>query len=276
MIFKDVQPTVPLGQMVQYYRLRHFIIPQNLPISAKPFPARPEQCIAFYPRGFEIREIIPDKIRILNPRSVISGQYTKRINRISSPAEFFMIQVVFKPGALHRLTGIPSNELLNLHIDLEAVYPEEGRLVNERLNSCGNYTEMITIIEDFLLSLVRKIKIESRPADEIFNLILSDHQKYSLDWLAKQACLSPRQFERKSDQYLGVSPKLFARISRFNQSYNMRLKEPKLDWLSIAVACGYHDYQHLVRDYKEFADTTPNLLFDDEKKVLERSLGLNK
>jgi transcriptional regulator GlxA family with amidase domain len=107
-------------------------------------------------------------------------------------------------------------------------------------------------------------------------LILANHKKFSLDWLANQACLSPRQFERKSNHYIGVSPKLFAKIARFNQSYNMRLKNPHEDWLSIAVGSGYHDYQHLVRDYKEFANASPNILFAEENKAPERILGLHK
>ena len=276
MIFKDFYPIEPLRHLVQVYRLRHFIIPENLKISPKPYPVRPEHCMAFYPRGFEITEIISADSKLLRPRSVISGQFTNRINRYSSPSEFLMILVVFKPVGMYRLTGIPSTELLNHHVDLEAVFPKEGRMVNERLNSCNDYREMISIIENFLLCLLQKIKIESRPYDEVFNVILTNHKKYSLEWLASQACLSPRQFERKSDQYIGVSPKLFARIARFDQSYTMRLKYPNKDWLSIAIDCGYHDYQHLVRDYKEFAYTTPNLLFTDESKALERVLGLNK
>jgi transcriptional regulator GlxA family with amidase domain len=123
---------------------------------------------------------------------------------------------------------------------------------------------------------LQKQKIITRPADEVFNTINTWNMKHSLGWLANQACLSPRQFERKAYQFLGITPQLFARIVRFNESYNMRLKSPQADWFSIAVRCGYHDYQHLVRDYKQFASTTPNNLFIAESKVVERALGLNK
>ena len=60
------------------------------------------------------------------------------------------------------------------------------------------------------------------------------------------------------------------------QSYWLRLKNPALDWLSIAIACGYNDYQHLVKDYKEFANTTPNLFFNEERQAPGRVLGLSK
>ena len=98
----------------------------------------------------------------------------------------------------------------------------------------------------------------------------------SLDSLSKKAYLSARQLERKFDERIGVSPKTFLRITRFNQSYWMRLKQPKLDWLSIAVSCGYSDYQHLAKEYKAFANTTPNMFFEEETNAPGRALGLTK
>lgn len=275
MIFKDFRPSPQLEEFVEIYHLRHFVFSNNKKLPFKAYPPRPEQCIAFYPRGSELTELVPDGAIIKKPRSVITGQFTNRINRYTTN-EFIILIVVFKAGALHRLTGISFQDVMNNHVDLEAVFPTETRQVNERLNSCNDYTEMISIIELYLLKMVKNIKIESRPSDQVLMLLANKPQKYSLDSLAGQACLSARQLERKFYQYLGVCPKTFARIVRFDQSYNMRLKYPKDDWLSIAVACGYHDYQHMVRDYKLFANATPNVLFDEEHKAPERMLGLNK
>lgn len=276
MIFKDCYPAPALQHLVQIYRLRHFVIPDHLTITAKPYPTRPEQCIAFYIRGFERTEIPSQNSTKNKPRSVITGQYTERINRFSGSSDFLMIQVVFLPGALYRLTGIPSYEIQNGCLDLEDVFPAAVRDVNERLQQCNGYHQMITAIESFLLAVHKKIKVEERPADEIFRMMLYQPTIHSIDWLAKEACLSPRQFERKAADYIGISPKLFTRISRFVQSYDMRLKHPQLDWLSIAVACHYHDYQHLAKDYKEFAGASPNKLFAAESDALERRLGLNR
>ncbi|MGB8705551.1 MAG: DUF6597 domain-containing transcriptional factor, partial [Gillisia sp.] len=242
MVFKDIFPCFQLQEFIALYRLRHFIIPPTLTPHPKPYPAQPEHCITFYPRGAEITQLLGSNTTRKRPRSIISGQFTQRINRSSLYSEILIIVVVFKPGALYRLTGIPFHELNNLDIDLEVVFPKKAREVNDLLSSSNSYTEMISIIEKFLLSLTESIKIEARKSDRIFHLISENNQKYSLAWLAGQACLSPRQFERKSQQYIGVNPKLFSRIARFNQTYWLGLKEPSLDWLSIAVICGYHDY----------------------------------
>lgn len=37
---------------------------------------------------------------------------------------------------------------------------------------------------------------------------------------------------------------------------------PDLGWLSIAIACGYHDYQQMTKDYLEFAEALPAKWFE--------------
>ncbi|AVR44455.1 AraC family transcriptional regulator [Christiangramia fulva] len=273
MIFKDIYPSRPLQEFVKLYRLRHFIIPPVIKIYPKSYPAQPEQCFIFYPRGAEKVEIL-GSAPLIRSRSVIAGQYTCRMERSSVFSEIIFIVVVLKPGILFRLTGIPSVELNDKTIELEVVFPKDARLVNGLLNSASSYEEMIMIIENFLLDISQRIKVEARVCDKIFS-IMADPQNYSIDQLSSKSCLSSRQFERKSFQYLGVNPKFYTRIARFNKTYQMRLKNPDLDWLSIAMACGYYDYQHLVKDYLEFANDTPKLFFQDEYKSLERLLKIN-
>ncbi len=49
---------------------------------------------------------------------------------------------------------------------------------------------------------------------------------------------------------------------RFENAFRMRNKNPQLDWLTIAICCGYYDYQHLAKDYKDLAGFTPNKFHD--------------
>ncbi len=275
MIFKDCHPGLSLQSIVEVYRLRHFIIPKHVNILPKPYPTRPEQCMAFYIKGFEITEACSLNKKQRRPRAVISGQYTQLINRYSGSSEFLMIQVVFLPGALFRLTGIPAKEFQDQHIDLELIFPVECKRILEKLNNCSDYGKMIEVIEEFLIRIHLQSRREEHRADQIFRIMLQHPGKYSINWLAREACLSHRQFERKAYDLVGISPKLFARISRFIQSYDLKLKNKEWDWLSIAIMCNYHDYQHLAKDYKEFSNLNPNALFTAESYALERRLGLH-
>lgn len=273
MLFRDFMPSPELGAFVEVYHLRHFIFPADAVLPIKPYPPRPEHCLAFYVRGFEITEHLKDGKRVQRPRSVVSGQYTYQINRHTS-LEFLMILVVFKPGALFRLTGMPLPSITNTELDAEAVFPKEMRCVNDRLSSSESYSEMIRIVDEYLCRLFRHTRKETQPVDLALEQFLRQDHGFSVHQLARDSFLSPRQLERKVQERTGVSPKTFLRIARFNRSYFLHLRHPQMDWPSIALHCGYTDYQHLAKDYREFTGTTSVRLFQEEEKAPERVLGL--
>jgi transcriptional regulator GlxA family with amidase domain len=116
---------------------------------------------------------------------------------------------------------------------------------------------MVQVVENYLLSKINKARKDHYFIDEIAAFMLAHPSKFSLDDIANQACLSPRQFNRKFTQRLGIGPKLYSRIIRFYRAYKYKEQNPSADWLSVAVLFNYSDYQHLVKDFKEFAGVTP-------------------
>jgi AraC-like DNA-binding protein len=75
--------------------------------------------------------------------------------------------------------------------------------------------------------------------------------------------LSTRQFERRFDATVGLAPKLFCQIKRFTRVFQV-LGQPTADWVQIALACGYYDQAHLIRDCKRLSGRTPAVLFTDQ------------
>ena len=193
---------------------------------------------------------------MVRPLSEITGIHTIPVNRHIGH-DFIVLIVNLQPEVLHRLSGIPVDQLINSGIDAEAVFSKEITAFNSRLNSTDCYKEMIEIVETFLLQMINRFKSNAHSVDRISNFILHDPEIVSLPWLASQANLCPRRFERKFKERIGVGPKLFTRLARFNKASKLKYLTPSADWLSIALASGYHDYSHLVRDCKEFSSTTP-------------------
>ncbi|MBC3787675.1 AraC-like DNA-binding protein [Spirosoma sp. LMG 31448] len=264
-----------MRHFIKGYHLRHFRFADVASPPLKPYAPRPDQQMAFYPRGRELVEHIAPYKLIQRPRSMITGQYTERTNRLLTGQDFLVLLVDFQPGVLYRITGIPFYELTNTFIDAEAVFGREIRLVNERLASSDDYPEMINIVERFLTGLVGGIKRNSHPLDSITSLLIERPEKTSIIQLAEATCLCPRQFERLFNKRMGVAPKLFSRIARLHNAYRIKYTRPTLDWLSIALACGYHDYQHLAKDFQRFAGTTPNNYAREDGMAPERLFGMS-
>lgn len=274
MICQEFTPQPKLQPFVQSYQLRHFTFGDSNSIPFKPYAPRPEQTLAFYPRGSESEENLVTNTMIKRPRSAIIGQYSQRTNRHLNGSEFCVLLVNLKPGVLYRLTRMPFTDLTNTFIDAEDLLPKEISRVNERLGSAESPQEMIGIIEKLLLILTSDITRDAHRIDAVANRLIQRPEDSAVLGLAEASCFSPRQFERLFKQRMGISPKLFARIARMTKAFSMKYNHSGLDWFSIALYCNYHDYQHLVRDFKDLAGVTPTIYLNEENNAPERHFGL--
>src|SRR6185436_21146188 len=77
--------------------------------------------------------------------------------------------------------------------------------------------------------------------------------------VARWLGISTRQLERRFKDRVGISPKLFSRMQRFQRVFRA-IGGGRPDWARVAVECGYHDQAHLIRDFRDFAGETPAVL----------------
>jgi len=272
MVFQTHAPGSALASFVRSYRIIHFNFIDSADIPTKPYPPRPEHTLSFYPRDGEAVHYGDPKRSISNLRSALVGQHDE-INYRHVGKHFLVVQVVLQPGALFRLTGIPAQQLTNSYIDAESVFPIELCDLNSRLSGAEHYSEMISMIEGFLLQQAKKQRKEYHIMDDVNRLLLGQSKISTIDEMAFASCLSVKQYERKFIERVGLTPKYFSRIVRFERAYRTRNLHPFKDWLTIALECGYHDYQHMAKDYQEFTGQTPNVFHLLDMKAPERTFG---
>ncbi len=275
MLLKDFIPAPELREFVQLYRIVHLHFDREQAIPPKAYPPRPEHCLAFYPYDTETVQYAGSGKIIRHIPVVLYGQFTEVTHRMIGH-NFLVFQIIFYPGALYRLTGLIASELNNQYIDAESVFTSELRMVNEQLYHAAGYPDMLLVANDFVRSLIRHQKKTRLLTDNTWHLLLQDQSKYSLNQLAREACLSTKQFERRFKERTGVNPKLYERIIRFDKAFRLKNSHPQYDWLRIAMACGYHDYQHLVKEYKDFTGLSPTAFHQIENNAPERKFGLSE
>jgi AraC-like DNA-binding protein len=262
-----------LQEFVRDFLIAHFTFDKEQDIPFKPYSPKPEQTITFLPKGnLTIKNPVTGKAQIA-PGTFISGQQLSRYN-FHLTSEYLMLRVHFHPGALFRLLRIPLSEFTDCWFDAESVIGREISDVNERLANCLDYTQMITVVNEYLITKLKKITADTHALDQVAANLFTDPTRFSLDWLANQSCLCQRQFNRKFIERMGVGPKLYSRVVRFYKAYQYKETHPQEDWLTIAFLFGYTDYQHLVKDFKEFAQVTPNQWIHQDNQSPERVLYL--
>ncbi len=263
MIFRELLPSPALQPYVRNYLLVNLFYDQQA-FPKPPYPTRLEQALVFFSRGY---------ITSHNPltgrtepiaHNALFGQQVSRLDfQCIVQADFLMIMVVFQPGALYRLLGVPNSELTGMFCDAESILSSELQTVNDQVANARSYPEMIQRVEQYLRGKFKKIRLDAHPIDRIGKLLLYAPTRFQLDRLASQANLSPRQFERKFSERVGIGPKLFSRISRFFQTLRYKELHSDRDWLTVAIEFGYNDYNHLAKDFKQFANVTPNLMLKE-------------
>lgn len=274
MICQRCQPSLILGPYIKEYLVLHMRFGKDIPAPIKAYPVNPEEGMTFVVRGTKTAETVETGVFTVRPKTCIFGLPTTRQN-LHLPSEYMMVHVRFQPGAIHKLLRIPMYELLHQYIEAQAILGREIDDVEDQLAHATSYDELPCILDRYFTKKVSRVKFGFEPIDKIGGIILSNPQGFNLSQTASDACLSFRQFEKRFERQVGVTPKYFARICRFYQAYSLKDARQDLDWLSIAVKTGYTDYQHLVKDFKQFAGVTPNMLIQESNLNPERRLQLN-
>lgn len=272
MLYQSFLPSSPLQELVRNYTLIHFQFNPHEPIPSKQRSAKPEEKIVFYLQG-RITLSDPKTGIIERPSalSVFTHQLDTQLFQVTPRFEALIIYL--RPGVLYRITGIPASEFPHRFCDAQLLFNSTIRDVQEQLQEVRLPMKRIQIVEKFLLSLFPHLRPKNT-IEHIADHLLADPTSFSLDALADQACLSTRQFYRKFTEHMGISPKLFSRLSRFNHAYRYKIENPDVSWSSVAQEFRYTDYHHLEKEFKAFAGQSPSRWLDTHMGSPERMLKL--
>ena len=168
----------------------------------------------------------------------------------------------FKPGAAARFFQLPLCELNDGRTDLRQLWGRDlaARLGDALWTQPLSDTQRMQILQDFLLLRLRKTPLSAASGLALQAVALIDNARGDLrvEELAAQLNVSRQHLALQFRQHVGISPKLFARISRF-RAVNSALKTlpAHADWAQVALQYGYFDQSHLIHDFQDFARSTP-------------------
>ena len=257
----EIAPSPVLAPFVRCYSFREFDT-KGLAL-IRPWQASHEIAMPFFFKAKPVQLINPQTGQILNGGSYggITGISTQYNGEITFNGCYAFFEISFKPNGFHKIFRLPASEITNQIMNTEDVFDARAKCFYEQLGSAVDLTQMASLADSFLLSYLKKQKgVESKDTiTHTSNLILQHAGLLNVEQLAYHANMSKRSFESHFLQQVGISPKLFCCITRFNHALALKLKNPQKDWTSIAYECGYFDQMHLVKDFKKFAGNSPSL-----------------
>ncbi|MEO8372450.1 MAG: helix-turn-helix domain-containing protein [Candidatus Solibacter sp.] len=181
------------------------------------------------------------------PRCFLAGQLTGPLMlRGAGPAR--IIGVRFRPGGVGQLLGMPVQELTGQTVSAEA------------LGLRG--LDGICTLPEVEAAILRQERGDTDPMVDAAALLLS--LLPDVGAAAQSLGVSTRQLERRFRTRIGMSPKHFGRIARFQRVFRA-VEEGGAGWVDAAAECGYYDQAHLIRDFRDLAGEAPtHLLASDD------------
>ncbi|MDF2725361.1 MAG: transcriptional regulator, AraC family [Paenibacillus sp.] len=171
------------------------------------------------------------------------------------------IIVTFKPGGLAAFTPYPIAEFQDANIDLDCIFPKQSvRDMEYRLQEAASAAERVQVVQSFLLSQ-HKQKSQSELIAEAAERIQLRRGDVSVERLAGELFVSKRTLERRFNAEIGITPKKFAGIVRFQRA--IQLKHAGLSYLDLIESCNFSDHSHFAHDFKAFAGCTPEQFFGE-------------
>ena len=165
-----------------------------------------------------------------------------------------MIVAVFYPHTIGAFIDTPPSAFYNHEI---SGYDIENRQLNEiatRILECESSITGIDILEKWLMTRIKQTLNLKRLHHSINQLLYNS--TIPINTLADSSCLGKKQYQRIFKEFVGMNPKEYVRIVRFQKALWM-MQCGERNFAGIAAGCGYADQSHFIRDFKTMTGYTP-------------------
>jgi AraC-like DNA-binding protein len=166
------------------------------------------------------------------------------------------VGVQFRPGGAAALLGVAAGELAGRHAPLEDLWGRSAASARERLLEERRPAARLDLVEGMLLARVPASE-PLHPAVVHALARLDARPACSIGELAFETGLSHRHLIALFRRAVGLTPKVYARIRRFQRALERAARERVAGWTEVALACGLYDQSHLTREFQAFAGVPP-------------------
>jgi AraC-like DNA-binding protein len=190
-------------------------------------------------------------------RGWISGAHTQYIVIDALPCSS-MIGVHFKPGGAAPFLGLPADELGDQVLELDALWGAGIWDWRDQLMAACGPAAKLRLLEDLL---VRKLA-SAPPSNEAVAWAVSqlgrEPQFQKMDEISRQLGISHKHFIEQFKRQVGMTPKKFSRIRRFQQVLSQIQSAGAVKWTDVAGDCGYFDQAHFINEFVAFSGINPS------------------
>lgn len=192
----------------------------------------------------------------LQPRSFVGGQSMGFSDLISS-GKTHMIVAAFHPAGARPFFNIPLDKFFGMNISVDEIEDRGYNDLGEKLQETGDDSACIDLIEKHLISRLYSANVYNLQRIGAAVELAHRQNEINMDLMAGASCLSKKQFNRIFSEYVGVNPKKFLRVVRFQRALHLWQNNLHIELAQLACDCGFYDQSHMIREFKTLSGYTP-------------------
>lgn len=186
--------------------------------------------------------------------AIVSGAYGGAFV-VETRAHASIIGVHFRPAGAATVLGIPAGELANSHVELETLWGRRAVELRDRLCVAAHAAQRFRILEEALIGrLSHSLNLRGEVTAALGRL---GTPGVEVGEVARQVQLSHRRFIQLFTEQVGMTPKRYSRVRRFQRALKHATAGGSPVWAQVALDCGYYDQAHLCRDWVDLTGLSP-------------------
>ncbi len=204
-----------------------------------------------------------DPLRLFNDPSDREGHVVSTAVVGGARARFYIrdvskplcsIGAQLRPGAAQVLFGVDATELAERHTALADLWGGRVGSMHDRLREAGSVEERLDVFERLLAARLPAVRgLHPAVAQALQQLATTTHVRH----VVSQSGYSHRRFIALFSRAVGLTPKVYSRVRRFERALRRVRPFGPGAWTDIALAAGYSDQSHFNREFREIVGVTP-------------------
>lgn len=270
MLYKEITPPIQLLPFVKCFWILENSDQEGNRELQKVLPDACPELIIHYGDRFRIRS--DGKIK-QQPYAFLFGPITRHIE-IGPSGVTGMIAARFYPGALSAFLSFPVKEITDQYVALHKVFGKESVTLEKALRSYTSYhKQMVSLLEAFLVSKLSQNTFMPILKQATLRQITDQQQTVKIEALSQQLHIGRRHLERKFNDQVGMTPRLFLRIVRFQNVFRIIQNKAIKNLTDLTYRAGYFDQSHFNRDFKAFTGMSPKEYFKEDAALTKLFLA---
>ncbi|WP_378172549.1 DUF6597 domain-containing transcriptional factor [Aquimarina sp. SS2-1] len=195
-------------------------------------------------------------------KSWISGIHKNYIS-ISAHQDSEMFVIQFKPFGTYPFFHFPAKDLNEKILSTEEVFGEELLLLRDTLLKLETSRDKFIAAEKWLTHKYDPAKI---PSIDLLSVVKKIHQQstFSFNSIIESYPYTQKHLIDQFKKYIGVTPKYYHRIVRFNEILQQIQQKEQISWSQVAYQCGYADQSHFIKEFSHFSGFNPEEFIKQE------------